>query len=107
LGLARAPAVHHEHAVLDAHRVATHRDDALQQDLAGARGMEDGEVAAPWRAAAVGALVDEDLVAGLQRRGHAVGRDPERLEHEQPQQHERQDGEDGQSRERAPARQDR
>jgi hypothetical protein len=51
--------------------------------------VEGDEVAAPWRAADLG---DERLVAGLERRRHALGRDPERLGDEGAQREQREHG---------------
>src|SRR3954454_18254886 len=91
--LADAPAIDHEDAVLEPDRVAADGDDALEQDLAAvARRVQRDELAALGVVA--GELVDERLVAGLERRLHALARDPERLGDEDADQQEERDQRD-------------
>src|SRR4051794_29684349 len=87
--LADLAAVDDEDAVLEADRVAADGDDPLEQDLAAARRVERDELAALGVVAR--ALDDERLVAGLERRLHALRRDAERLGDEDADEHEHRD----------------
>src|SRR3954452_20883500 len=72
VGLRHPPAVDHQRAVLDPDLVAGKGDHALEQQLAGSRGVEDHEVSALRIAEPVGELVREDVLAGLEGRHHAA-----------------------------------
>src|SRR5215210_6713733 len=100
-------AVHAQHAVLDRDAVSRHGDDALDQVLRIAlHALEDHDVAALGLPYTVDELVDEDPVADLQRRDHALRWDPERFEDERPDEAEDQgegDEEDDQELDEAPA----
>ena len=101
VGLAARLPVDHEDAVAQLDDVAAQGDHPLQQQLAVERAVEHRDVADRGPAEAVGQLVGEHVIAGLQRRQHARRRHLERLRHECPRGQEQ--GDDADHDREAPA----
>ena len=109
VGLVQGLAVHVGAVVLDLHRLAAHRDDALDEVSRLVVGVLEDDDVAPARLAEAGQmgigegdlrpveeLVDQDVVADQQGVHHGAGGDGEGLHHEgaddQRQQHRHHDG---------------
>src|SRR5918994_6705125 len=85
VGLLLWLAVHVQHAVDDRHPISRRADDAFDQVFPIAlHALKDDDVATLGLPEAVDELVDEDPVADLQRRYHALRRYVERFENERP-----------------------
>src|SRR5918998_3408524 len=85
VGFIREVAVHTQFAVAYPDPVTRHRYDAFNQLVVGLQAVEDYDVPPLGLQKAVDKSVDEDSIADLQRRYHALRRNPERLNHERPE----------------------